>query len=199
MLPRLLLLIGLLLSIGSWFIPGLPQIVHLTLSAFGSCLFFVGASACLVTKYYRIPTPNMVFVRTGAGGVHVIRGTGMIVFPTIHKITEVSLELTQIKISRSDSNSLPTRDGQRVGFLGEVNIRVEPNPDSILLVAQHFAGQCSHASLVIEATLQKLVMATDAADFRAGFERFVAALRDTVTRDLAAHGILVESMSISLA
>jgi uncharacterized membrane protein YqiK len=46
----------------------------------------------MILKFYRKTSANMAFVRTGRGGVKVIRDGGAYVLPVIHHVTPVSLE-----------------------------------------------------------------------------------------------------------
>jgi len=99
MLLVLFFLIGAALVIGPWFAHGLSQTAQITLSASGLVVLLVVAIASVIAKLYRKASANMAFVRTGMGGVRVIRDGGTIVLPVIHHVIPVSLETMRLNAS----------------------------------------------------------------------------------------------------
>src|SRR5690242_18743125 len=84
MILVLFFLIGAALTIAPWFVPGLDNSLRLTATGFGVMLLVMVAVASVITKLYRKASANMAFVRTGMGGVRVVRDGGAVVVPVVH-------------------------------------------------------------------------------------------------------------------
>src|SRR5437016_13763063 len=132
----LFFIVGMALSVGPWFLPQLDRAAQVTLSGVGVCVLGLVAIASVITRLYRKASANMAFVRTGMGGVKVIRDKGAVVVPVLHQIIPVSLETMRLNVERRGPHALITRDNLRVDLSAEFYIKVEANTDHILQAAR---------------------------------------------------------------
>jgi uncharacterized membrane protein YqiK len=158
----------------------------------------------MIAKLYRKASANMAFVRTGMGGVKVIRDGGTIVLPVIHHVTPVSLETMRLNVERRGPHALITRDNLRVDLSAEFYIKVEPNADHILQAARSLGGRNIQADAVSELVQEKLVSALrtvaatkELVELHAKRDEFAAAVQEIIQHDLASNGLTLESVTIS--
>ena len=204
MLLVLFFLIGAGLLIGPWFAPHLSQTVQIVLSASGFCVLLVVAIASVIAKLYRKASANMAFVRTGMGGVRVVRDGGTIVLPVIHHVIPVSLETMRLNVERRGPHALITKDNLRVDLSAEFYIKVEANADHILQAARSLGGKNVQPDAVSELVQEKLVSALrtvaatkELVELHAKRDEFASAVQEIVTHDLASNGLTLESVTIS--
>ena len=200
-------LIGTSLIITPWvpgLLPGLSVGARLVMTVVGSFVVILCAFATMIARFYRKASANMAFVRTGGGGVKIIRDKGSIVFPLIHHITPVSLETMRLNVERRGPHALITRDNLRVDLSAEFYIKVEPNTDHILQAARSLGGRNVQPDAVSELVQEKLVSALrtvaatkELVELHAKRDEFAAAVQEIVTHDLASNGLTLESVTIS--
>src|SRR5688500_19963740 len=105
----LLIIIGAALAVAPW-APGvtMPTGTKVFATAIGTALLIIGVVCLLITRLYRKASANMAFVRTGMGGVRVIRDGGTLVIPVIHQVIPVSLETMRLNVERRGPHALIT-------------------------------------------------------------------------------------------
>jgi uncharacterized membrane protein YqiK len=200
-------LVGCGLMIAPWF-PNVMAGASVTQRAIptvvGLMLVVVVAVLTMIAKLYRKASANMAFVRTGMGGVRVVRDGGTIVLPVIHHITPVSLETMRLNVERRGPHALITRDNLRVDLSAEFYIKVEPNSDHILQAARSLGGRNIQADAVSELVQEKLVSALrtvaatkELVELHAKRDEFAAAVQEIIQHDLASNGLTLESVTIS--
>src|SRR5688500_18742160 len=197
-------LIGTALAIGPWFIPEMDMTARLVSTAVGVVLLTVVLVATLIMRLYRKASANMAFVRTGMGGVRVIRDGGTLVIPVVHQITPVSLETMRLNVERRGPHALITKDNLRVDLSAEFYIKVQANGDDILQAARSLGGRNVQPEAVSELVQEKLVSALrtvaatkDLVELHAKRDEFASAVQQIVTHDLASNGLTLESVTIS--
>lgn len=94
---------------------------------------------------YRRATKEVAFVRTGMGGQRVVHNGGAFVVPVLHDAIPVTMGTNRLEISRSEANSIITRDRLRVDVAAEFYVRVGANADSIAQAAQSLGSKTARA------------------------------------------------------
>jgi uncharacterized membrane protein YqiK len=146
----------------------------------------------------------MAFVRTGMGGVRVIRDGGTLVIPVVHQIIPVSLETMRLNVERRGPHALITRDNLRVDLSAEFYIKVQPDSDNILQAARSLGGRNVQPEAVSELVQEKLVSALrtvaatkDLVELHCKRDEFASSVQEIVQHDLASNGLSLESVTIS--
>jgi flotillin len=200
-------LVGCALMIAPWFpnvMPGASVMARAVPTGMGLTIVIVVAIVTMIAKLYRKASANMAFVRTGMGGVRVIRDGGTIVLPVIHHVIPVSLETMRLNVERRGPHALITRDNLRVDLSAEFYIKVEANSDHILQAARSLGGKNAQVDGVSELVQEKLVSALrtvaatkELVELHAKRDEFASAVQEIVTHDLASNGLTLESVTIS--
>ena len=79
----------------------------------------------VVTKLYQKTTASEAFVRTGSGGVKVIRDGGALIVPFVHELIRVSLQTLKLAVSHQNEDALITQDKLRADIHAGV-LRTRP-------------------------------------------------------------------------
>lgn len=201
-----LILIGAALAIGPWLTPqdqfDFP--VKVGLSIAGLLLLIVGCVCLLITRLYRKASANMAFVRTGMGGVRVIRDGGTLVIPVIHQVIPVSLETMRLNVERRGPHALITRDNLRVDLSAEFYIAVKSDADNILQAARSLGSKNIQPEAVSDLVQEKLVSALrtvaatkDLVELHSKRDEFASSVQEIIQHDLASNGLSLESVTIS--
>jgi flotillin len=204
MILVLFFLIGAGLTIAPWFVPELGYSTKIASTGLGVMVLVIVAVASIITKLYRKASANMAFVRTGMGGVRVVRDGGSVVVPVVHHVIPVSLETMRLNVERRGPHALITRDNLRVDLSAEFYIKVEANADHILQAARSLGGRNVQPEGVSELVQEKLVSALrtvaatkELVELHAKRDEFASAVQEIVTHDLASNGLTLESVTIS--
>lgn len=204
-----LMIVGAILAIAS--VLG-PQFTHAVEAPFmwilfgviGIILFIVGLFITLWTTLYRKTSADMAFVMTGMGGSKVILDAGALVFPVVHKITEVNLRTMKLGVNPRGSNALITKDNLRSNILAQFYIRVQADTEHILNAARSLGSNSVDAESVEALVSEKLVSALRAIasqmelfEIHTKRDEFAERVKEHVKADLEANGLLLESVTIS--
>ena len=170
----------------------------------GIALLVAAASALIVTKLYRRTKASDAFVRTGAGGVRVIRDGGALVIPVLHELVPVSLQTLKLEVSRVNEDALITQDKLRADIHAEFYVRVQPEHESILQASRSLGDKMGDPTKVKDVVGDKLVSALRTAAASKTLEQlnserdeFLAEVMKLVTEDLRSNGLILESVTIS--
>jgi uncharacterized membrane protein YqiK len=203
----LFFIIGCVLMIAPWLpqvLPGASVTARAIPTGVGLFVVIISAVVTMIAKLYRKASANMAFVRTGMGGVRVIRDGGTIVLPVIHHVIPVSLETMRLNVDRRGPHALITRDNLRVDLSAEFYIKVEANSDHILQAARSLGGKNVQQDGVSELVQEKLVSALrtvaatkELVELHSKRDEFASAVQEIVTHDLASNGLTLESVTIS--
>jgi flotillin len=184
--------------------PGMSFTARVICTVVGLLVVIVVGTVVMIAKFYRKASANMAFVRTGRGGVRVIRDAGTLVLPVIHHVIPVSLETMRLNVERRGPHALITRDNLRVDLSAEFYIKVEANSDHILQAARSLGGKNVQPDGVSELVQEKLVSALrtvaatkELVELHAKRDEFASAVQEIVTHDLASNGLTLESVTIS--
>jgi uncharacterized membrane protein YqiK len=99
-------------------------------------LLILTGVAGLYMVFYKRPTKETAYVRTGAGGEVVFMDSGGFVFPVIHEAIAVRMNTQKIEIHRNEEHALITKDGLRVDVTAEFHLRVKAEEKSISVAAR---------------------------------------------------------------
>lgn len=171
---------------------------------FGTLLMLLGGALALVTKLYRKTSANEAFVRTGMGGLKIIKDGGAMVIPVIHQLVVVSLETLQLTIVREGKDALITADKLRADISAEFFIKVPADPDAIQTASRSLGERMSDPAKVKELLEKKLVSALRSAASQRTLEQlnsdratFIEDVSKLVENDLRENGLELETATIS--
>jgi flotillin len=182
--------------------------------ASGIALAVVCSVVLTITKLYVKTKASEAFVRTGLGGLKVIRDGGALVLPVVHQIVRVSLETIRLDVTRQGADALITSDKLRADIKAEFFVRVQPDDDAIKAAARSLGDKMtaeagsrrdgSSQSFVAQIIEDKLVSALRTAAARKSLEQlnserneFLKEVVELVTQDLTHNGFTLETVTIS--
>lgn len=170
----------------------------------GVALAVVSGMLMIITRLYVKTKASQAFVRTGMGGMKVIKDGGSIVIPVIHQIVNVPLRSFRLEVLREGADALITRDKLRADIKAEFFVRVQPEDDSIKAAARSYGEHMDDERYVAKLVEDKLVSAlrTVAAtktleELNTDRDDFVKKVTDGVTTDLNHNGLTLEGVTIS--
>lgn len=174
------------------------------MTASGVALAVLSGTLMIITRLYMKTRASEAFVRTGMGGMRVIKDGGSIVVPVIHQIVKISLRTLRLDVGREGPDALITKDKLRADIKAEFFVRVMPDDDSIKNAARSFGEHMDDGSYVGKLVEDKLISAlrTVAAtktleELNTQRDEFVKQVTDIVTPDLAHNGLTLEVATIS--
>jgi len=182
----------------------ISSVSQILMTGAGIFLLLVGSIIVVVTKLYQRARANEAFVRTGMGGVRIIRDGGALVIPVIHEFLKISLQTLKLEVVREHSEALITQDNLRADIGAEFFVRVEPNDESILQAARSLGDKMMDVVQVRTAVEDKLISALRAVaatktltQLHTDREGFVEEVTKAVNNDLKENGLTLESVTIS--
>jgi len=200
----LLVLIGLALIIGPFWIPQILGPAMYIMVPLGSAILIFSTAAMAFARLYRKPTASQAFVRTGLGSAKVILDGGAFVVPIVHRLVEVSLETMRLDVKRGGADALITRDNLRVDIASEFYIRVDANKEAILQAARSLGEKSVDEKAVADLVYEKLVSALrsvaatkDLLELHIKRDEFASAVLDNLSSDLLQNGLRLETVTIS--
>jgi flotillin len=182
----------------------LATLTSTVMTAAGLVLALLSGTLMIITRLYVKTKASEAFVRTGMGGMRVIKDGGAIVVPVIHQIVLISLRTLRLDVGREGPDALITKDKLRADIKAEFFVRVMPDDDSIKNAARSFGEHMDDERYVGKLVEDKLISAlrTVAAtktleDLNTQRDEFVKQVTDIVTPDLAHNGLTLEVATIS--
>jgi len=209
MMGYALMLVGAVLAVLSVVGPNLTgphgaSWMWIILGVGGIAMFVVGLLITVVTSLYRKTSADLAFVMTGMGGSKVVLDGGALVFPVVHKITEVNLRTMKLGVNPRGPNALITKDNLRSNILAQFYIRVQADTEHILNAARSLGVNSVDAENVEALVSEKLVSALRAIasqmelfEIHTKRDEFAERVKEHVKADLEANGLLLESVTIS--
>ena len=178
--------------------------VLVCLIAIAGALALAGAAVLTVfRKYFHRPTATLAFVRTGMGPAKVVSSVGSFAVPILHRIIPVTLEPVALSIDVRGEEALIAQDGVPVNMAAEMSVRVQADPDAILLAARSFGERSLDESfardLLLELFLDALrtVAATKtAADICGDSQTFATAVQDAMAERVEEDGLTLERLEV---
>ena len=119
--------------------------IIMTLS--GVALVLLCVILLTITKLYVKTKASEAFVKTGMGGLRVIRDGGAIILPFIHQIVRVSLETIKLEVNRTGADALITSDKLRADIKAEFFVRIQAEDEDIKAAARSLGDKMSEVSV----------------------------------------------------
>ena len=207
-----IILIAAPIAIGTVTHVHLSGISSIMMTGVGIILVLVCVILITITKLYVRTKASEAFVRTGMGGLKVIRDGGSLVLPVVHQIVKVSLETLKLEVSRIGADALITSDKLRADIKAEFFVRIQPEDKDIQAAARSLGDKVSetnsqrsdYRSSVSALIEDKLVSAlrTSAAcktleQLNSERDEFLKEVMKLVTNDLNHNGFTLETVTIS--
>lgn len=206
--------IGLLLFFGIFLVAGpivantvgsgLGMMSTIIMMVFGIGLIALSGLLITIARLYQKTKASEALVRTGMGGLKVIKDGGVIAIPVMHQLVRVALETLRLVVSREGSDALLTGDKLRVDIRAEFYVRVQPDEESIQNAARSLGDKMGNPDAVRAIVEDKLVSAlrTVAATrtleaLNSDRKAFMEEVTRIVTPDLAHNGLTLETATIS--
>lgn len=171
---------------------------------FGVLLLFGVGALVMYQRLYKKTRANEAFVRTGRGGVSVIRDGGAFVVPFLHELIEVTLTTLKLRVTRKNEDALITQDKLRADIEAEFFVRVQPDEESILQASRSLGDRMGQPEAVKELVEDKLVSALRTAaagktleQLNSERDEFLTEVMKLVGDDLRANGLILETVTIS--
>ena len=114
-------------------------------SGVGLGLIILAGIGLIFSSLYVRARGNLAYVKTGKGGLKVIKDHGSIVIGFLHEIIPVSLETMKIIVTRDKRDSLITLDKLRAEVVAEFYIRVKADDNGISTAARTLGDKISAA------------------------------------------------------
>ncbi|MCA9141905.1 MAG: flotillin family protein [Planctomycetaceae bacterium] len=112
--------------------------------AFGGFILFVIAALFVFANFYKKVGPEEALIRSGQGGLNAVTGSGIMVYPVLHRVERMDLSVKRIEIHRRGEAGLICKDNIRADIEVAFFVRVNNTRDDILQVAQSLG--CKRAS-----------------------------------------------------
>jgi flotillin len=199
-----LVCLGLLFTVGPFFVQQIPSFSRMIISAFGIAVLVAGGILLTITSMYVKATMNQAFVRTGGGGPKVVIDGGAIVVPAIHRIAWVSLETIRLQIEKTGDKSFITGDSLHVDVVAQFFIRVNRTPEAIKDAATSLGGRSGQDESIMRLVGDKLVSGLRTVAGRSNLDHlhkqvdeYSAEVKKIVEEDLAHNGLFLESVTVT--
>ena len=183
---------------------GLGSVTSAVMVVSGIALSIVSGVLMIVAKLYQKTKANEALVRTGMGGMRVIKDGGAIVIPVVHQILGVPLESIRLEMERKGADGLITGDKLRADIKAEFFVRVMAVDDDIMNAARSLGDKLRDAEQVRKLVEDKLVSALRNAaakktleELNSNRDSFMEEVVKIVTTDLKHNGLTLESVTIS--
>jgi len=173
-------------------------------------LWFILAVIVIAITYwvmnwlYRRSTKEVAFVRTGFLGEKVVIDGGAFVWPIIHDITPVNMNVLPLRVSRTQGEALITKDRMRVDVGVEFYVSVSPTDEGIARAAQTLGARTFDVDQLREMIEGKLIDGLRSVAARMTMDElhesradFVQEVQNAVSEDLLKNGLSLESVSLT--
>lgn len=156
----------------------------------------------VIVRLYQRSTQEMALVRTGAGGLKVVMGGGVIVLPGLHDLLRVNMKTMTITVDGGDG--LITKDSRRVDAAAQFFIRVAPDADAIARAAQSLGQNTNDLGAIrsllegkVQDTMRAITAGMDLIELHQSRASFVQKVQQTLNNDLSPNGLELESVALT--
>ncbi|MFN3273253.1 MAG: flotillin family protein [Paracoccus sp. (in: a-proteobacteria)] len=156
----------------------------------------------IMVRLYCRSTQEMALVRTGAGGLRVVMGGGIIVLPGLHDLLRVNMKTMTITVDGGDG--LITKDSRRVDAAAQFFIRVAPDIDAIARAAQSLGQNTNDLGAIrsllegkVQDTMRAITAGMDLIELHQSRASFVQKVQQTLNNDLSPNGLELESVALT--
>ncbi len=183
---------------------GLGTVTSAVMAVSGIALAIVSGTLMIIAKLYQKTRANEALVRTGMGGMRVIKDGGALVIPVVHQLVRVPLESIRLEMERKGADGLITGDKLRADIKAEFFVRVMPNDEDVMNASRSLGDKLQNTEHVRKLVEDKLVSALRNAAAKQSLEElnsnrdsFMQEVVKIVTSDLKHNGLTLESVTIS--
>lgn len=156
----------------------------------------------ILVRLYQRSTQEMALVRTGASGLKVVMGGGIIVLPGLHDLLRVNMKTMTITVDGGDG--LITKDSRRVDAAAQFFIRVAPDVDAIARAAQSLGQNTNDLDAIrsllegkVQDTMRAITAGMDLIELHQSRASFVQKVQQTLNNDLSPNGLELESVALT--
>lgn len=164
---------------------------------------FVGIVVWLLRLLYHRSTKGISFVRTGMGGEKVVVGGGALVWPIVHEVTPVSMNVARMVVECSEGNSMITHDRLRVDVQADFFVRVASSPQAVATAAAALGNKTFDSQHLAEFFKGEFEGALRSVAAEMSLDRiheqraeFVASIIERASPVLAHNGLELENVAI---
>src|SRR5579864_6623264 len=157
-----------------------------------------------VNWLYRRSSKEVSFVRTGLFGEKVVINAGAFVFPFVHEITPVNMNVLRMQVVRNREDALITKDRMRVDIESEFYVRVPPTREAVTIAAATLGRRTMNVAELDALLAGKFVSALRAVASEMTMEEmherrgeYVARVKDSAKESLKQNGLELESVAIT--
>lgn len=182
----------------------LGTVSSILMTTSGIVLSIISIVLIVIAKLYQKTRANEALVRTGMGGMKVIKDGGAIVIPVVHQLVRVPLESIRLEMERKGADGLITGDKLRADIKAEFFVRVMANDEDVMNASRSLGDKLQNAEQVRKLVEDKLVSALRNAaakktleELNSNRDSFMEEVVKIVTTDLKHNGLTLESVTIS--
>lgn len=182
------------------------------MSAFATTIMSIAITAIVIVIawilfwwLYRRATKEISFVRTGFGGQKIIINGGSLVIPVLHDVVNVDMSTVRLEISRSEKDSIITRDRMRVDMTVEFYVRVKSTKEAIALAAQTIGSRAGRSEPMREILEGRFIDALRTVTAEMSMEElheqrgeFISRVKQLVRNEIDQIGLELESASLTV-
>lgn len=158
----------------------------------------------IVTRLYKRAPRQEALIRTGQGGLKVVKDGGTLVVPVLHEMSKVNLATQSIQVINTGEDALMTSDDIRADMVMTFFIRVSDDPQMIGLAAQTLGDKTYNAADLTSLIAPKVSDAARAAavgmtlrELQTNRTGFVQKVTQQLTRDLETNGLVLDNVSLT--
>ena len=175
------------------------------LMSVGALLASASGFLLAITNLYVKTKASEAFVRTGMGGLLVVKDGGAFVIPVVHQKVVISLETFRLEVKRQGaSDALITKDKLRADISAEFFLRVTPTVEDIGAAARSFGERMTDIDYVKTLIEDKLISALRTVAATKTIEQlnverddFMKRVTEIISPDLQHNGLTLETATIS--
>lgn len=204
----LLALLGVVLLLGPIIVPAvlgvhIASVAVVILMLLGIVLLTTSMFMGVISKLYVRTSSSSALVRTGMGGMAVVKDGGSLFIPMVHNATRVTLQTVRLAVERKDADALITHDKLRADIHAEFFVRVQPDDKSIINASRSFGDKMDTDSIkrVVEdklvSALRQVAATKTLEELNTKRDEFMKEVRSVLTGDLEANGLTLETATIS--
>src|SRR5271155_5487520 len=157
-----------------------------------------------VNWLYRRSSKEVSFVRTGLFGEKVVINSGAFVFPFIHEVTPVNMNVLRMQVVRNREDALITKDRMRVDIESEFYVRVPPTREAVTIAAATLGRRTMNVAELDALLSGKLVSALRSVASEMTMEEmherrgdYVTRVKESALEGLKRNGLELESVAIA--
>ncbi len=166
-------------------------------------IIFIAVIVYLLDWLYRRSTKETAFVRTGLGGEAVIINGGAFVFPIVHEVTPVNLNVVRIPVTRVREEAVIAKDRIRVDIEAEFFVRVLQEPKAVAAAASTLGRKTLEPAGFSDLLSGKFIAAIQSAAAEMTLDEmhenrsvYINAVAERAAEALARNGLELESVAI---